>query len=230
VSPVKRSIRAAASVNLRRMFAEDYRATEEPRHLRIPAAKYLTLRPRYPYNPSQLLDHMQLLYDVGFAVKMNCRQENPKYRPYALMLAEVLTWGNEPGVFYVARPREEWNWLLVMRVPAFIMPTDLEAGLLALRGQGKAINPQDVKLQVMDEGECVQALLKGDPGDDMDIAIRARKFARTQHLVLTGVQHEIFVTNVLHARPLVRESVFRYPVRPEGTALPIGPSFTTTTR
>lgn len=220
----KRSIRAAAAVNLRTMFAEDYRATEEPRRLRIPAAKYLTLRPRYPYTPSQLIDHMQLLYDVGFAVKMNCRQENPKYRPYALMMAEVLTWGNEAGIFYVARPREEWNWQLIIRVPAFIAPGDLEAGLQALRQQGKTLHAQDVKLQVLDEGECVQALLRGDPEDDMAIAIRAKKFARTQNLALTGVQHEIFVTNVLHTRPLVRESVFRFPVRPEG-ATPIGPPF-----
>lgn len=225
MTQTRRSIRAAAAVNLRTMFADDYHATEEPRLLRIPAAKYLTLRPRYPYTPSQLIDHMQLLYDVGFAVKMNCRQENPKYRPYALMMAEVLSWGSEPGIFYVARPRVEWNWLLIMRVPAFIMPGDLDAGLQALRQQGKSINAQDVKLQVLDEGECVQTLLRGDPEDDMAIAIRAKKFARPHHLQLSGVQHEIFVTNVLHTRPLVRESVFRYPVDPEGTPFKIGPRF-----
>lgn len=225
MSRPRRPIRAAAAVNLRTMFAEDYRATEEPRHLRIPAAKYLTLRPRYPYTASQLLDHMQLLYDVGFAVKMNCRQENPKYRPYALMMAEVLSWGDEPGIHYVARPREEWNWLLIIRVPAFLVSTDLEAGVQALRKQGKALNPADVKLQVLDEGGCVQALLRGEPADDMDIAIRAKKFARANHLLLTGVQHEIFVTNILHTRPVVRESVFRFPACPEGAAPAIGPPF-----
>jgi hypothetical protein len=222
---LSRSLRSAKAVNLRSIYADLYHAEETPRLLRVPAAKYLTLRPRYPYNGSQLIDHMQLLYDVGFAVKTHCRQENPKYRPYAMTMVEVLSWGNEPGIHFVSGPRVEWNWGLILRSPAFVTPTDLEAGINALRGQGKVFAAEDIELQVLDEGECIQALLRGEPTDDMDIAIRAKRFARASNVVLTGLQHEIFVTNILHVRPLVREVVFRFPVKPAGAPSTLGPPF-----
>jgi hypothetical protein len=208
------------------MFAEDYRAEEEPRLVRIPAAKYLTLKPRARLTDSHLVDQMQLLYDVSFAVKTNCRQENPRYRPYALMMAELLTWGQDPGVYFVTRARVDWNWLLLVRTPAFVGQQDLDAGLNALKNQGKTFKPGDAKLQVLDEGECVQTLFKGDKSsDDMQVAIRAKRFAKVHERVLTGVQHEIFVTNILHVRPVIRQAVFRYPVCLEGEEVRIGPQF-----
>lgn len=220
-----RSPRAAKAVNLRTVFATDYQADEEPRILRVPAAKYLTLRPGYPYTESHLIDHMQRLYDVGFAVKMNCRQENKKYRPYAMSMVEVLTWGDSPGVYFASRPRVAWHWLLIMRTPAFVMQTDLDEGLTALRAQGKAYGPDEVGLRVIEEGECVQFLQRGVAKDDMTVAIRAKKYARDNHLVLTGLQHQIFVTNILHIRPIVPRIIYRYMARPSDEALPPGPPF-----
>lgn len=225
MSPQKRSLRSSKAVNLREMFAEDYRAAEEPRLIRIPAAKYLTLKPRARLNESQLIDQMQLLYDVAFAVKTNCRQENPRYRPYALMMAELVTWGSDPGVYFVTRSRLDWNWLLLVRTPAFVTAGDLDAGLNALTKQGKTFPPGDVKLQVLDEGECVQTLYRSDTSDDMDVAIRARRFAKANNRLLTGVQHEIYVTNILHVRPTIKQAVFRYPVCREGDDVRIGPQF-----
>lgn len=222
---VFRSPRAAKAVNLRTVFAEDYKAEEEPRRLRVPAAKYLALRPKYPYSESQLIDHMQRLYDVGFAVKMNCRQENKKYRPYAMTMVEVLTWGSEPGLYFATKPRKDWHWLLIMRTPAFVQSADLDEGLSSLRRQGKQFGRDEVTLRVVEEGDCVQFLQRGETTDDMAVAIRAKRFARQHELTLTGLQHEIFVTNVLHIRPVNRAVIFRYMVRPVHESPPAWPPF-----
>ena len=57
-----------------------------------------------------------------------------------------------------AIPKDQWKWKLLIRTPEFIPLEDLQAAVIILLKRGKSHEVEEVKLETIDEGLCIQML------------------------------------------------------------------------
>jgi hypothetical protein len=102
----------------------------------------------------------------------------------------------------------------MIRTPDFVGQDDLDQAVAALKAKGKDPSVAEVRLETIDEGQCVQVLHVG-PYDAEDAAIQAMAdFAVEQGLRLHGLHHEIYLSDPRRMPPERLRTILRHPVGP----------------
>jgi hypothetical protein len=92
-------------------------------------------------------------------------------------------------------PREKWKWKLMIRTPEFVSPKDLKAAGETLLKRGKPREIEEVALETIDEGDCVQMLHVGPYEKECESMALMRSFAEASGLALGGPHHEIYLSD-----------------------------------
>jgi hypothetical protein len=110
-------------------------------------------------------------------------------------------------------PKEQWNWRLMIRTPSFVQQKELDDAARKLIEKGKAPCADQVKLESITEGACVQMLHVG-AYEEVSRSIGAMSvFAEQQGLALQGRHHEIYLSDPRRIAPEKLKTILRVPVR-----------------
>ena len=200
---------ALEKLDLYRTHKAEYVAPRKPVMVKTGPAKYLTINGHGAPGSAEFQDKIGTLYGVAFTVKMTRKFAGKDYKVCHL---EGLYWGNGKDEIAACSDPSEWNWKLVIRVPDFIKEKDLNQAVVQLHAKGKTGDFEQVKLESIDEGSCVQMLHIGPYNDEKRTIDQMLAFVREKGLACRGKHHEIYLSDPRRVPPERLRTILRVPV------------------
>ena len=117
-----------------------------------------------------------------------------------------------------AIPKDQWKWKLLIRTPEFIPLKDLQAAVIILLKRGKSRVVEDVKLETIDEGLCIQMLHIGPYERENKSLALMRDCALANSVKLNGPHHEIYLSDPRRVPPERLRTILCVPVIKQGNA------------
>lgn len=135
-------------------------------------------------------DALSSLYPLACKLKLISRRELGS--DDVVPPLEGLWWAEDMDAFIVSRDRSRWEWTMMLMVPSWI---ELASFLRAVHQAGAKNSPaclDEVLLETLSEGRCVQTLHLGSFDDEGLILERTHgEFIPMNGLRVDGKHHEI---------------------------------------
>jgi hypothetical protein len=183
----------------------------------LPDTQYLMLDGHGdPNTAPAFAEALQALYPVAYKLKFISKRELG--RDYVVPPLEGLWWAEDMDLFTSARDKSQWDWTMMIMVPDWVG----EAAFLAAvqqAGQGgqkdRPVRLDDVRLETLAEGRCVQTLHVGSFDDEADVLARLHHiFIPEQGLRMVGKHHEIYLSDTRRVAPEKQRTILRQPITP----------------
>jgi hypothetical protein len=202
----------AEKVDLKRSI-DAYRARQgELRIVEVPPLQYLMLDGTGdPNTDPAFAASLEALYPLAFALKAHSRRELG--RDYTVMPLEGLWSADDMASFTDARDAARWQWTLLMLVPDWLDRDAFGAAVAAVRAKRAPTRLDDVRLETLEEGRCVQTLHVGPFDEEGPVLARMHEAFIPEHrLRMTGRHHEIYLSDARRVEPARRRTILRQPV------------------
>nr|MCW2728191.1 hypothetical protein [Aeromicrobium sp.] len=165
-----------------------------------------------PSSSPAFVEAVEALYPVAYTLKFASKRELD--RDYVVPPLEGLWWADDMDTFTTARDKSQWEWTLMLMLPEWIGRDRFDAAIQHVAAKdGGSARVDDVRLEALSEGRCVQTLHVG-PFDD-ETAVLARlhdEFIPAHGLRMTGKHHEIYLSDVRKVDPAKQRTILRQPV------------------
>jgi hypothetical protein len=188
----------------------------EVRVLDVPDLQYLMVDGRGDPNTSPAFtEALEALYPVAYTLKFASKGELG--RDYVVPPLEGLWWAEDMEAFTTARDKSRWSWTLMTLVPEWIDAAMVAAAVERTAAKNRPARLDDVRLEALSEGRCVQTLHVGAFDDEGGV------LAHLHHEVLpahgmhpSGKHHEIYLSDFRKVAPERQRTILRQPVVAEG--------------
>ena len=155
---------------------------------------------------------VEWLYSLSYAAKFAAKAaEQPDYVVPPL---EGLWYSDDPADF-VARRKRKWRWTMMIMLPEWV-DDDLHAAALA-KARGKLGDPPaSLRLEALEEGQCLQALHIGSyEAEGPILADLHGRLMPELGLTFAGPHHEIYLGDPRRTTPDKLKTILRQPVKPK---------------
>ena len=200
---------AASKLDLYKVHKAEYVTAKKPVLIQTKPAKYLAITGQGAPAGKAFQEGVGALYNVAFTLKMAKKFAGQDYKVCHL---EGLWWGDKEGQDFAAQPPDTWNWKLIIRVPDFIVAKDLKETITTLKEKGKPPEVAKVKLETLDEGQCVQMLHVGPYMKEGETISQMIALAGQRGLSFHGRHHEIYLSDPRRVPPERLRTILRLPV------------------
>ncbi len=195
-------------VDLYRDYSKEYAATRNPALVKVGPAMYLSISGQGAPGSDAFSEAVGALYGVAFTVKMTRKFAGKG--DYVVSKLEGLWPDFSSGA---AMPeKNNWNWQMLIRTPKFVSQKEIAQAASVLLKRGKGVEVQRVRLDALEEGLCVQALHVGSYEDEPATIARMKSFAESKGLKLSGIHHEIYLSDPRRVAPAQLKTILRHPV------------------
>lgn len=186
------------------------------RVLEIPEMRYLMIDGHGdPNTSSAYTQALQALYPVAYKLKFASKRDLG--RDYVVPPLEGLWWAEDMDAFTVARDKSQWDWTMMLLVPEWTDDTMVQAAVDVVRAAGSADRVDDVRIETLDEGLCVQTLHRGSFDEEAAVLDEMHhQFIPNQGLSMSGKHHEIYFSDVRKVAPDKLRTLLRQPVTRAG--------------
>lgn len=191
-----------------------YRAPlREFRIVDVPNLQYLMVDGHGDPNTSPEFTHaVEALYPVAYALKF--ASKNDLGRDYVVMPLEGLWWADDMDAFTVSRDKSRWDWTLMIMVPDWIERDLFTAARERVRAKNRSARIDEIRLEALSEGRCVQTLHLGSYDDEAALLAQMHdEFIPSNGLRMVGKHHEIYLSDARKVAPDKARTILRQPVR-----------------
>ena len=202
---------ATEKIDLYKMHKADYVAPKKPVLVDIGKASYLCVPGSGAPGGADFQARIGALYGMAFTIKMTRKVEGKG--DYAVCKLEAQWWCGDGDPDFAGAPPEEWRWKLMIRTPDVVGRADLSSAADKLRGKGKGEHVEDVTLEPLAEGKCVQMLHVGPYEREGETVEIMQQFARQEGFVFHGLHHEIYLSDPRRVPSERLKTILRRPVR-----------------
>ncbi|MUL41086.1 hypothetical protein FZ103_07805 [Streptomonospora sp. PA3] len=180
----------------------------------VPDLQYLMIDGHGDPNTSPLFaESVRALYPVAYKLKFASKQDLG--RDHVVMPLEGLWWAEDMDAYTAARDKSKWDWTLMIMVPDWIGPPMFTAAVEAAGAKNRPARLEDVRLETLSEGRCVQTLHIGPFDGEAEVLARMhRGFIPENGLRMTGRHHEIYLSDPRRTAPEKQRTILRQPVAP----------------
>jgi hypothetical protein len=192
---------------------DSYRARHrEFRVLDVPPLQYLAVDGHGdPNTATDYADAVSALYPVAYQLKFASRRDLGQ--DYVVPPLEALWWAADLEVFSSARDKSRWDWTVMLMVPDWITAAMFDDAVARTAGRGRPARLDEVRLETLHEGRCVQTLHVGPYDAEGEVLAELhQRFIPSQGLRLTGRHHEIYLSDVRRVEPSKLRTILRQPV------------------
>lgn len=193
---------------------DSYRARQgEFRIVEVPEMSYLMIDGHGDPNTTPAFgEAIEALYPVAYKLKFSSKRDLG--RDYVVPPLEGLWWADDMDSFTVARDKSRWEWTLMLMVPEWIDSAMFGAAVDEVRAKTEPARLDEIRLEPLTEGLCVQTLHVGSFDDEAPVLARMHdEFIPQQGLRMTGKHHEIYLSDPRRAAPAKLKTVLRHPVK-----------------
>jgi len=179
--------------------------------IEVPALRYLMIDGQGDPNTStQFAEAIEALYPLAYKLKFASKNELD--RDYVVMPLEGLWWAEDMGAFTSRRDKSRWQWQLMIMVPGWINAELFEQALGQVAAKNAPPRIEEVRLEELAEGLCIQTLHEGPFDDEGGVLKRMHEAADAQGLRLSGKHHEIYLSDFRRTAPEKLRTILRQPV------------------
>ncbi len=197
----------AEKIDLGKLFKAEYAAPKKPVLLESKRATYLAIHGQGAPGGERFTACIGALYAMAFTIKMTRKFAGKQ--DYTVSKLEG-QWFLDGAPF---KSKDEWKWKLLIRTPEFVTENERTEAATKLLQKGKPPEVEEVKLEELEEGTCVQMLHVGPYDREPDTIEVMRKFAESRNLKLAGPHHEIYLSDPRRVAPEKLKTILRLPVR-----------------
>ena len=201
----------AKKLDLYKEHKAEYVAKKTPALVKVAPARYLTIEGIGEPGGEDFQAKVQAMYGVAFTIKMTRKFVGKG--DYKVCHLEGLWWAGANKHDFMSVPKDRWKWKLLIRVPEFISADDLSSAKAALREKGKPPEFEQVRLETIDEGPCVQMLHVGPYADEPASLAAMAAFAEEEGVAFHGLHHEIYLSDPRRVPPERVRTILRHPVK-----------------
>ena len=198
---------------------DSYRARRgELRILDLPVMQYLMVDGKGDPNTShEYADALAALYPVAYRLKFASKRELD--RDYVVPPLEALWWASDMTTFTSARDKSQWLWTTMIMTPDWVTAEMVDEALTAVAAKDRPDALDQVRLERLEEGRCVQTLHIGPYDEEGPVlADMHDRFIPEAGLRMTGKHHEIYLSDPRRVEPAKLRTILRQPVE-EATGL-----------
>lgn len=179
----------------------------------VPTTTYLMIDGHGDPNTSpDFTSALEALYPVAYKLKFASRSEHG--RDYVVMPLEGLWWAENMDAFTTARDKSQWDWTLMIMQPDWIDESMFDVAVHAASAKS-AERLDQVRLETLTEGRCVQTLHVGSFDDEASVLQEMHQdFLPDNGLRLSGTHHEIYLSDTRRVAPEKQRTILRQPVIP----------------
>lgn len=192
---------------------DSYRAKAgEFRILDVPDLQYLMVDGHGDPNSSPAYTAaLEALYPVAYKLKFASKRELG--RDYVVPPLEGLWWADDMTSFTDARDKSQWDWTMMLLVPDWIDRDLFDAAVAVVASKNPPARLDDVRLETLSEGRCVQTLHIGSFDDEAPVLAHLHdRFIPEHGLRMTGKHHEIYFSDFRRVAPEKLRTILRQPV------------------
>lgn len=182
------------------------------RMLTVPPLRYLMIDGSGdPNTAPQYADAVSTLYPLAYTVKFASKRALD--RDYVVPPLEALWWADDMAAFTTARDKTQWEWTVMLMLPEWIEDALVEESIERVRVKKNPPRLAEVRVEILDEGMCVQTLHVG-PYDDEGPVLEAlhSEILPSRGLVPAGRHHEIYLKDPRTTAPERLQTILRQPV------------------
>lgn len=201
-------------IDLYKQHKDQYVTPKKPALVTMDKAVYLTVTGRGAPGGPEFTDRIGALYGAAFTIKMT--RKFAGQQDYVVSKLEAQYWLDGESCDFANTPLEKWNWRLMIRTPPFVKQEELGDAARKLMEKGKAPSADQVKLETVTEGLCVQMLHVGPYAEESRSICTMNAFAEQQGLTFHGRHHEIYISDPRRVAPEKLKTILRIPVRNKG--------------
>jgi hypothetical protein len=164
-----------------------------------------------PNSSPAFTEAVEALYPVAY--KMKFASKNDLGRDYVVPPLEGLWWAEDMESFTIERDKSRWNWTLMLMVPDWIDRTMFTTAVERTAAKHRPARLDDVRLQPLSEGRCVQTLHVGSFDDETEVLAHLHhEFIPSNRLRMVGTHHEIYLSDFRKVAPDKQRTILRQPV------------------
>lgn len=189
----------------------------EFRILEVPAMQYLMIDGAGDPNTAPAYsDAVTALFPLAYTLKFESRRALGV--DTVVMPLEGQWHAPDMESFTSRRDKSAWLWTLMIMVPDHVTPEMFADAVDAVEQKAakkKQENPslRAVRLETLDEGLCVQTLHVGSYDDEAPVLDDLHhRFIPGSGLRMTGLHHEIYLSDVRRVEPARLRTILRQPV------------------
>jgi hypothetical protein len=201
-------MRKPDKIDLYKLHKNEYATPRKPVLINTKPAHYLAISGEGAPGGERFSACIGALYGAAFTIKMT-RKFAGKQDYAVCKLEGQWHFDGDPA----AVPKEHWRWKLLIRTPDFIAPADLKQAAAKLLAKGKPPEIKEVKLERIDEGQCVQMLHVGPYEREKETMEIMCSFATSQGFEFAGLHHEIYLSDPRRVPAERLKTILRHPVR-----------------
>lgn len=201
-------VQKKTKVDLYKEFKSEYITPKQPAFVTVGPANYLSITGKGAPGGDQFRSRISALYAVAFTLKM---AEKFAGHDYKVCHLEGQWWAENGSDFRTRQPRD-WQWRLLIRVPEFVGQEEVDAAIKAVIAKGKSDLADQVKLEQVTEGRCVQMLHVGPYPEEATTIEKMQALAEGNGVQLRGPHHEIYLSDPNRVPPQRLRTILRYPV------------------
>ncbi|MHC9046083.1 GyrI-like domain-containing protein [Microbacterium saperdae] len=183
------------------------------RVVEIPAMRYLMIDGAGDPNSAPEYSHaVTALFSLAYTLKFASRKQLGI--DTVVMPLEGLWHAPDMETFTSRRDKSAWLWTLLIMVPAHVTDEMFAAAVDAV-AKKKDASPSlsSVRLELLDEGLCVQTLHVGSYDDEAPVLADLHdRFIPEQGFEMRGLHHEIYLSDVRRVEPAKLRTILRQPV------------------
>lgn len=188
-----------------------YRAGRTPQVVDVPDLQYLMVDGHGDPNTPAWADAVSTLYPVAYGLKALSRRQLD--RDVVVMPLEGLWWADDMSTFTTARDKARWDWTMMIMAPPWITNAMVAEVVGQVRRKKRPPRLDDLRLEPLSEGRCVQVLHVGSYDDETELLRHVHEeFIPGHGLVMTGRHHEIYLGDPRRTSPAKLRTILRQPV------------------
>jgi hypothetical protein len=198
-------------IDLRKQYKELYSPSKKEFTLvTVPPLQYLCIDGRGNPNTSEIYQQaIAVLYGLSYTLKFSLKKSQGL--DYTVMGLEGLWWMPDMNSFSM-EAKDEWCWTIMIMQPDFIHPDHFEEARRQLIAKGKGQLASEVRLEQIDEGQCVQIMYIGAYDDEPPTIASMHAFIHEHGHVRRGKHHEIYLSDARRVAPEKNRTILRQPI------------------
>lgn len=164
-----------------------------------------------PNESSEYREAVEALFSLSYALKFRAKKA-PLEINYGVMPLEGLWWADDMSSF-TSGDRSQWRWTMMIMQPDFIDGDLIEETRVAVAAKKNLPGLQRIRLESLTEGPAAQIMHVGPFSTEGPTIEKVHRFIMESGHELSGVHHEIYLSDIRKANSEKWKTVIRQPFR-----------------
>lgn len=201
-------------IDFKKEYKELYKPSKaEFQIIDVPPMQFLMIDGRGDPNIEPVYQEaLEALYAVAYKIKFNSKKDHRK--DYVVPPLEGLWWADDIDTFTLNRDKSAWQWTMMIMQPDWITRKVYQAACAAVKTQKDPPALPLLRLETYNEGLSVQIMHIGSYDDEGPALHKLHSnFIPDNNLEMSGLHHEIYLSDPRRVPPEKLKTILRQPVR-----------------